>query len=302
MYLDVSSTASLPQFLEELATRIARSTQTRLEATQRLLGKFFRSLRPRVFADYQGRIGVELGIAEIPPPEELSEVLNLPEKLAQKHGHRLVVAFDEFQEIAAFDGGWLERAMRAEFQHHKAVSYVFAGSQVHLLRTIFEDKTRSFWKFARGMSLGPIVTEAFRPFLVGRFTSSGREASPEAVEWLLQQTRGLPYQTQQLAHELWFALEEETESATDRALQAVLDHEAANFETLWAGLRSASQRRLLEGIAQRGRFDYSEEFVREFRLKTQSHVQKAAQALEQKGIIQEGQFVDPFFEEWIRRR
>jgi hypothetical protein len=50
-----------------------------------------------------------------------------------------------------------------------------------------------------------------------------------------------------------------------------------------------------------GGFNYSADFVGEYGLKSQSHVQKAVRSLEERGLLHEGQFADPFFSLWIER-
>ena len=46
---------------------------------------------------------------------------------------KVVVALDEFQAVAGFNGGSVEHALRAAVQHQREVGYVFAGSEPSLM-------------------------------------------------------------------------------------------------------------------------------------------------------------------------
>ena len=51
----------------------------------------------------------------------------------RRGGRKVVVALDEFQAIAGFNGGSVEHALRAAVQHQREVGYVFAGSEPSLM-------------------------------------------------------------------------------------------------------------------------------------------------------------------------
>ena len=57
------------------------------------------------------------------------EVFALPGRIADDRGRKLAIALDEFQAIAAFNGGSVEHALRAAVQEQRHVGYVFAGSE-----------------------------------------------------------------------------------------------------------------------------------------------------------------------------
>src|SRR5262249_49336780 len=61
------------------------------------------------------------------------DVFELPAKLAADRGRNVVVALDEFQAIAGFNGGSVEHALRAAVQLQREVGYVFAGSEPSLM-------------------------------------------------------------------------------------------------------------------------------------------------------------------------
>src|SRR5262245_15862675 len=61
------------------------------------------------------------------------EVFALPGRLADARRRKVIVALDEFQAVAGYNGGSVEHALRAAVQHQRNVGYVFAGSEPSLM-------------------------------------------------------------------------------------------------------------------------------------------------------------------------
>jgi hypothetical protein len=100
-----------------------------------------------------------------------------------------VVVFDEFQEIAAWDAGErVQRKMRAHFRHHREVVHVFMGSKRHLMREIFQQKNRPFYRFGKHFPLGKIPGE-FAAFIRRRFEDTGFRVERSVPERILAVTR-----------------------------------------------------------------------------------------------------------------
>ena len=100
------------------------------------------------------------------------EVFALPARLAETRGRKVVVALDEFQAIAGFNGGSVEHAMRAAVQHQREVGYVFAGSEPSLMERMLGPK-RPFYKAGPVMRLEKIPADEFAAFIDARFARSG---------------------------------------------------------------------------------------------------------------------------------
>lgn len=55
------------------------------------------------------------------------EIFALPGRIAEARGGRLVIALDEFQDVARFDGGAVEQALRAAVQQQRQVATCSPG-------------------------------------------------------------------------------------------------------------------------------------------------------------------------------
>lgn len=85
------------------------------------------------------------------------DVLERLEKLAEKTNNKLVLFFDGFQclgEVAPDHG--MEGVLRQVAQLTKSISFIFSGSNRHLLNQLFEDRKRPFYKLCERITLDRI--------------------------------------------------------------------------------------------------------------------------------------------------
>ncbi|MGD8666154.1 MAG: hypothetical protein PVI58_09180, partial [Desulfobacterales bacterium] len=60
-----------------------------------------------------------------------------------------LVVFDEFQEVAKYSEEGFEKRLRKVIQGYQNISYIFSGSQKHILIEMFDSAKRAFYKMAR---------------------------------------------------------------------------------------------------------------------------------------------------------
>src|SRR2546430_4760158 len=128
------------------------------------------------------------------------DVFALPARLAEARHRRLVVALDEFQAIAGFDGGSVEHAMRAAVQHQRDVGYVFAGSEPSLMERMLGPK-RPFYKAGPVMRLEKIPADQFAAFIDVKFSRSGFRPEQGLGAAIVDLAGNLPHDVQRLAHQ-----------------------------------------------------------------------------------------------------
>jgi AAA+ ATPase superfamily predicted ATPase len=311
-YVDVFRTTTPTQLLELTAGTILCAAESRPERLLRLAMDLLGRLRPQVGADATGKPTLSLDIGT--SPRSLlalqEEVLTLPERLAVKRKRRLVLAFDEFQEILRFPGAGLEKAMRSHFQRHGHVSYLFAGSRQTTLQDMATRERSPFYKFGRVMSLGSIPPEEFTPFLEARFKRGGLAVTREVLDAVLAAADDIPYNVQRLCHQLWNLRTGKATRLTERdigeALATILDQDAPYFSAAWERL-SLHQRQVLQAIAKGGgRNVFSRDFLTTHRLGSHSSVQTSLRLLLKEQLLckanGEYRIADPFFREWIGTR
>jgi hypothetical protein len=154
--------------------------------------------------------GVELaltpGLAARDPERALDLALELPERVAAADGRRLVLFFDEFQELASArkpygDPDAVTNRMRAIFQRSASVSYLFAGSIEHVMRDLFAPGRRAFSGFGSFYSLRPIEPEEWHAGLGERFAEDGCTVTDAALARIIELGGGHPRATMRIAQQ-----------------------------------------------------------------------------------------------------
>jgi hypothetical protein len=301
--IDVSAVDSRHGLAREIVETVVSTAYTKLDRLKKTVSELpdlLKGLKVNVVVTPEREIRIE--IARDFANKELGNILDVAENFARKKGKRVLLAFDEFQDISDLDGAAVEKLMRSKFQYHKNVTYLFMGSKRHMLMRMFTDESRPFYKFSKPMELGPIPKKEFSKFISDKFEKSGGGIDDRAVEAILDLTNGHPYYTQQLCYELWAISKKVTdESLVQEAINKIVMHERKNYLEIMSHL-TPLQRRFLRALAVEGNVSvFSSDFVEKYELKTCSHVQRLVKSLEKRGILDEGKIPDIFFREWLRR-
>ena len=306
--LDVVKVPSIDMFVSIYATKVYRRLAP-VKFEFKKLGTFLKSLRPKMTLDQTGAAGLSFDLSDAPiGPEALTEVLDLPQKLLAGKD-RAVVVFDEFQEVKDLlpnDG--FERVMRSAIQSHRNVSYIFLGSRYHILRRMFTDHNRPFYKSAVTILLDkPPVEESIR-FVVDCFASAGKSIAREAAEHLVAKIENIPYYIQQLGFETFRLVDDAhrksvSSADVDAAHANLSGFNRDQYEQLMLTL-SASQKKLLIALARERTNEFGDAYRRRYALGVSSTVNSAKSKLMEDGHIEisDDQYVvaDPFFAQFLR--
>jgi uncharacterized protein len=313
--LTVSSYSSYVAFLEGYARAVLAAT-TRWERAVSWIREALGAARPEVRLERDGPAGAAFAVSfpaartEREVSRLAAEVYQLPARLADVRRRRVAVSLDEFQAVAAFNGGSVEEALRAAVQHQRQVGYVFAGSEPTLMERMLGPK-RPFYKAGPVMRLEKIPPDVFARFIESRFTRSGIRAEPGFAAAVLELAGHLPYDVQRLAHEVW----DDARAGGWRkvgldhlhsTLRRLLTEQAIVFESTWERL-TLSQRAVLRAVViEDGRELLSADVRHRHRLGGPSTVQAALAALGRQDIVtRDGSryvVVDSLLREWIVRR
>jgi uncharacterized protein len=135
-------------------------------------------------------IALTPGLAAEDPEQALTAALELPQRIARADKKRMVVFFDEFQEIAGDRAPYgepdrLTKKMRSIFQRADQVSFLFAGSIEHVMRDLFAPQKRAFSGFGSFFALRPILEEDWHEGLKARFEADGCTIADDVVARLV---------------------------------------------------------------------------------------------------------------------
>ncbi len=313
-YVDLYPATNKAKFANILATGIAKSKVGKLDeilqTIRDLIPPVKLTIRPEGTSEFEGGVELELSKGNEDIDANLTKLYDLPEKVAKKKNKKMVVVFDEFQEITKIDGKEIEANLRSKLQQHKNVSYVFMGSQRHLLVQMFNDKSRALYRSGKPFNLKRISEDEFSDFIKNRFKAGGVTISTKVITTILQLTQCHPYYTQQLCHEIWnLCMSKSSKNVKDdyvsEAKEQVMKNQNYAYTAMWDSTKG-KQRALLMAMATSGEKEiFSSDFREDHSLGAPSTVARAAEYLEEKGLIEkDGKdyvFSDTFFQEWIKQ-
>lgn len=306
IWFDMMKVNSLEHFVSEYA-KAAYAVASRTERNLQKVLDFFRALRPKVSigADGATTFGIDLS-SNGADSNTVEEVLSLPERLAG--AGRIVVFFDEFQEIGRFASDLaLERLFRSVIQRQTKVDYVFLGSKTHTLKRMFTDATRPFYESAAVLAMGKPPENESVVFLVSRFASAGVECSESVARSIMAAANNVPYYLQALGAETFDCVKaqmartvrpEDVTAAIEKLRRQKRDVFDTRLETLTAG-----QRTLVSALARETTGEFSADYRQRHGLGVYTTVVSASKTLLDRGILEceDGIYrvSDPFFAAYL---
>ena len=315
----VSSFSSYVAFLEGYACALV-AAETKWDRARTWLREVIRSARAEVryapdgLPRAESRAALTVSFPNVRSDRDISrlaqEVFALPARLAEVRRRKVVVALDEFQAIAGFNGGSVEHALRAAVQHQRDVGYVFAGSEPSLMERMLGPK-RPFYKAGPVIRLEKIPADEFAAFIDARFSRSGMRPEPGLGAAIVDLAGNLPYDVQRLAHETWDDVRaggrrRATLDDLHQALRRLLAEQQTMFESVWQRLTLAQRAVLRAVVLEEGRELLSADVRTRHRLGGASTVQAALAALVRDDLISREAaryvVVDSLLREWVARQ
>ncbi|HEY2318062.1 MAG TPA: ATP-binding protein [Solirubrobacteraceae bacterium] len=208
----IADAAELAEVLT-LAVIANRSPARRIIRRARELGRSaLTAAQAAAVLKLQSQLGEAIELAVTPgwaaanPERALDLALELPERVAAADDRRLILFFDEFQELASErrpygDPDQVTKRMRAVFQRSTSVSYLFAGSLEHVMRDLFAPQQRAFSGFGSFHPLRPIPVGEWREGLADRFAADDCTVSVDALSRIVELGGGHPRATMRIAQQ-----------------------------------------------------------------------------------------------------
>src|SRR5436305_2057027 len=215
VHLDLFRIADAAELAETLTLAVIanRSAVRRVIRRARDLGRTaLTAAQAAAILKLQGQLGEAIEVAITPgwaaqnPERALDLALALPERVAEADGKRLILFFDEFQEVASErrpygDPDAVTKRMRASFQRATSVSYLFAGSLEHVMRDLFAPSRRAFSGFGGFHSLRPIADEDWAHGLAERFAADDCAIEQPALDRIVELGAQHPRATMRIAQQ-----------------------------------------------------------------------------------------------------
>ncbi len=308
VFIDIFQCKSEYEFYHAFASAVIKQTSSRLDEWVETAKNFLSNISPKFSFGSDPMNDFSLSFEWNPKDDTETDILQLPEKIAQKKDIHLVICLAEFQQIADFDDTLkFQKKLRSVWQHQQNVTYCMFGSKKHLMENIFNDKANPFYKFGDMMFLKKIPTEEWVPFICAKFQETGKKISPELASKICEATENLSSYVQHLAWVVWYKTDKVvTNKDVTAAIDDLLEQNKVFFQREVEQL-SELQLNFLRALANGVTTGFSrKDVIKKYRLESSANVQSVKKALLKKDLInvdgQEISFNDSLFKQWLKRQ
>lgn len=307
VYLDIFSCRSDADFYDAFASAVLKQTSTKVEEWMENIRQFLSRISPKISLGADPAADFSFSLELTPKREDIDEILQLPEKIAEKKGCCIVVCIDEFQQIGEFkDSKTFQKRLRSVWQLQKHVSYCLFGSKKHLMNELFERKSLPFYKFGDAIYLQKIATADWVGYIRSRFEATGKSIPAELAEEICRRVDNHSSYVQQLAWLVWTRTgREATRQELEAAFQDIIDQNTPLFEKQTESLTSF-QMNFLRAIIDGVHSEFTtQEVMRKYQLGSSANVSIIKRALIKKELIEidkrKAVIPDPIMKVWLQR-
>ncbi len=299
VYIDLYGTTHAGDFIAAFLKGIS-SLESQMSRLVKVLREGIRSVGLNFSVDPVTGMPTASPVISRPVQQKtIEELFAIVEKFSRRK--KLAVAFDEFQEVAAYGGDAFEKTLRKAIQNHNRVAYIFAGSQMQLLTEMFNDRKRAFYMLAAHLPLGKIETAAYVRWVRRLYRKAGRSIERPLVEEVVAMCENHPMYVQEFFFNLWNETELSFEQL-DRVQERMIEKRVPEYAYLWDPL-SLNQKRALKLVALTdGKNLFAADNLDRTGFRTASQVTAALAGVKKAGILDKNKtwkIHDPFFKKWL---
>lgn len=168
-FLTVSTKEEVQAQIAKLVSQAIYAISPDIKKIQSQISKIFKGLGAEINLNLKMGKALSGSISLHPDFEknlQIDEILMKLDELATQLKQRIVFVFDEFQQISLLkDGGVIEGMIRHAVERSKSVTYIFSGSNRHLLLSMFGSKDRPLYRLCLTMPIDRIAAEEYEHFL-----------------------------------------------------------------------------------------------------------------------------------------
>jgi len=310
IYIDIFDTASETDFAMMLAGAASNQIVGRAESALKAARRIFHYLVPVLTVDDSGRPEITIGTSRARDEVHVDRVLNSLEEYAKSEKKTVILAIDEFQQVGRYDSSeMLEARIRKAIQSHENVSYIFLGSQKHLMEEIFTVKKRPLYQSAVSYRLGFIPSEELVEMMLGLTKKTADLFDRGLAGAIVKMTEGHPFNTEKFAFYAFNMIGRMKEyKDAQEFLSAVIEDVLEREESIYknnVNLLTPRQFKVLAAIAHYGGKIPSNEMVREYGLSSRQYLDKTLRFFIKHELVdaydQSVTIYDMFFKKWLAR-
>lgn len=304
MHVELYGTISEKDFITRIFQGL-NQLESNLERLLKSVSKALSKIKLDLSIDsVTGTASISPSFAAVNEKIILEELMSILLKYSQKR--KLVIAFDEFQEVANYTEDGFEKRLRSFIQHHSNICYIFSGSQKHLITEMFNSNSRAFYKLADSFPLGKIETEHYIPWIKNLFSRKNVFLPIELIEEIVSRFENHPMYIQNFLFHLWEIPrnKEYSPEIINDLENKIIEKRSLEYTVLWETLSINQKKTLKLILLNNGANLFNADSLKSVNLKTGSLVTKALSSLVKKEIIiKNGTYMiqDIVFKKWLQK-
>ncbi|MFH2142073.1 MAG: P-loop NTPase fold protein [Bacteroidota bacterium] len=247
IYIDVYATQNISEFTNQLASAVFKTFPQNHSIGKKFM-KMLKNFSPVLKFDALTGIP-EISFSYTDKKQYEFSLKNIFEFLDAQN-KSILIAFDEFQQVALYPEKNTEALLRTIIQTLKNVNFIFSGSNKHLLTEMFNSIKRPFFSSTFPVFLEPIAKNKYASFIQHLFTVNNKTIDDESVSFIMEWTRLHTYYTQALCNKVYLQNQKKvTIENVYYACDTILK-EQENIYFQYRNLLTSSQWKLLTAIAK----------------------------------------------------
>ena len=300
IYVDLFSTSSMNDFIKHFTERILSKYHKNnlLSGIKRLLF----GINASFSLTSDGSPLLSLNILDTQIDSTLGQIFDFLEKRKKK----IVVAFDEFQEISNYSEK-AEAIIRTYVQYSKNIRFIFSGSTNHILRNMFFSASKPFYQSSDVLVLHKIDYDTYFKYIKDTFGEFRKEIDDDAIDFILDFTDRHSYYTQFLCNITFYKSKRKIKKdAVKLNADEILENRRDDFMGILR-LLSANQRKIVIAVAKENLVlrPTSGDFIKKHGLPAVSSTALAVKTLVEKEVLyanDDGYKVyDVFFKRFLQK-
>lgn len=306
VYVDVYATLSLEDFVKTLAEAILQ----RFPEKSTIGDKFMNILRGiRTLVSYDAVTGNPEIEFSYSMPSQRDYTLKMLFSFLNSQPIPVVLAIDEFQQIAEYEEKNVEALLRTVTQQMHNIRFIYSGSNRRTLSEMFASANRPFFSSTKTLTMHRIDRIVYSEFVKNWFESCGRNVTPEALDYIMDWTRCHTFYTQSLCNEIFATGEKDvTLRFVMRVARNILERESAMFLQI-RSLVTPQQWRILIAVACEHDVQQltAADFLSKYKIGSATNCRRAIESLTEKELILESvslsgksyRIYNVFFSRWL---
>jgi hypothetical protein len=193
IFVDLFATQDMHDFILQFTSSVYAVLKAHKPLLKQLIA-FLQSLR--VSISYDSLSGLPEFRLQFAPQQPIENTLHGLMIFLENQNHKIIVAFDEFQQIAEYPEKNMEAQLRTLIQKMHHVQFIFSGSDQRIISELFFNQKRPFYNSTANIVLDKIEKEEYIYFVDYHFNKNKKNINREALDFIFEWTQTHTYYVQ----------------------------------------------------------------------------------------------------------